>query len=189
MSEAMIPNVARPFLAAVKIASIAAASVLLAAQTVSNSTRPVLMPNQIAPGPVKHTLGWVPALMDHIKRCWSPAGGAPPPRVRIYFELRRDGTLAGPPRQVPGTSDGAPPALVQDAIQAIQKCQPYAFLPQSEYVGGWDRLDITFDIRKTLSEPGNTSTEPKPRGDASTTPGDAGQTPKWLSIMQPERKR
>ena len=180
MSEAMILNVARPLLVAVKIVGVAAAGVLLAAQTVPNATRPVFMPNQIAPGPAKHTLAWVPALMDHIKRCWSSPGGTPPPPVRIYFELRRDGMLAGLPRPLPAISDGASPALVQDAIKAIQKCQPYAFLPQSEYVGGWDRLDVTLDFTRPSRD------SSKAGADGRLTPGEI---PKDLTIMQIERKR
>ena len=39
------------------------------------------------------------------------------------------------------------PAIAESAIRAIQQCQPYTFLPQAEYVGGWDRLDITFSSK------------------------------------------
>ena len=48
--------------------------------------------------------------------------------------------MAGPPM-----ANG--PAIAESAIRAIQQCQPYTFLPQAEYVGGWDRLDITFSSK------------------------------------------
>jgi hypothetical protein len=175
--------VARPVLAAIRIAGIAGVGILLAAQTVPYSTRPVLTPDQIAPARPKHTFSWVPALKGRIAKCWSPARGAPPAPMRIYFELRRDGTLAGPPRHMSRGWDGAPPAQVQRAIQAIEKCQPYAFLPQSEYAEGWDKLDVTFDFGKPAGEPG------KAGSDAGAAPGDAGKPSGQPSIVQDERKR
>ncbi len=167
----MITNVARPLLAAIRIAGIAGVGVLLAAQTVPYATRPVLMPNQIAPARAKHTFSWVPALKSRIVQCWSPADGAPPAPMRIFFELRRNGTLAGPPRHLSAAWDGATPPQVQRAIQAIEKCQPYSFLPQSEYADGWDKLDVTFEF-KLVGEPGNAGIPPGPP-----------------SLMQDERKR
>ena len=35
-------------------------------------------------------------------------------------------------------------AFAQSAIRAIEQCQPYSFLPQAEYKGGWDYMDMTF---------------------------------------------
>jgi len=36
------------------------------------------------------------------------------------------------------------PAFAESAIRAIEQCQPYNFLPPSEYKGGWDFIDMTF---------------------------------------------
>lgn len=96
------------------------------------------------------TMSWVGALQARIKQCWNvPAGvrDAEDIEIRVYFELRKDGTVAAPPRLLAGPPSEHGPAIAESAIRAIQQCQPYTFLPQSEYVGGWDRLDITFSSR------------------------------------------
>ena len=172
----------RALLAAIRILGIAGAGVLLTAQTVPYATRPVLTPDQIAPARPKHTFSWVPALRDHIRQCWSPGDGAPSVPIRILFELRRNGTLAGPPRHIP-LEALPPPPQVQSVIRAIEKCQPYSFLPQSEYADGWDRISVTFDFGKPDGEPG------KAGGDAGAAPGDTGKPPEQPSIVQDERKR
>lgn len=98
----------------------------------------------------KLTMSWVGALQARIKQCWNvPAGvrDAENIEVRVYFELRKDGTVAGPPRLLAGPPNANGPAIGESAIRAIQQCQPYSFLPQAEYAGGWDRLDITFSSK------------------------------------------
>jgi outer membrane biosynthesis protein TonB len=98
----------------------------------------------------KLTMNWVGALQRRIGECWNmPVGIADGDKleIRVYFELRRDGSLAGAPRlvSVSGATATSGPAASEGALRAIQQCQPYTFLPQAEYVGGWDRLDLTFD--------------------------------------------
>jgi colicin import membrane protein len=96
------------------------------------------------------TMSWVGALQARIKQCWNvPAGvrDAENIEIRIYFELRKDGTVAGIPRLLAGPPSASGPAIAESAIRAIQQCQPYSFLPPSEYAGGWDRLDITFSSK------------------------------------------
>lgn len=98
----------------------------------------------------KLTMSWVGALQSRIKQCWNvPAGvrDAENIEIRVYFELRKDGTVATQPRLIAGPANAVGPAIAESAIRAIQQCQPYSFLPQSEYAGGWDRLDITFSSR------------------------------------------
>jgi outer membrane biosynthesis protein TonB len=98
----------------------------------------------------KLTMSWVGALQARIKQCWNvPAGvrDAENIEIRVYFELRKDGSVASMPRLLAGTGHVAGPAIAESAIRAIQQCQPYSFLPQAEYVGGWDRLDITFSSK------------------------------------------
>jgi outer membrane biosynthesis protein TonB len=98
----------------------------------------------------KLTMSWVGALQAKIKQCWNvPAGvrDAENIEIRVYFELRKDGSVASMPQLLQATGAAAGPAIAESAIRAIQQCQPYNFLPQSEYVGGWDRLDITFSSR------------------------------------------
>jgi colicin import membrane protein len=99
----------------------------------------------------KLTMNWVGALQARIKQCWNqPAGVIDTGKIeiRVAFDLRRDGTVVGIPRLMAGPPMTSGPAIGESAIRAIQQCQPYTFLPQSEYVGGWDRIDITFtDLR------------------------------------------
>lgn len=98
----------------------------------------------------KLTMSWVGALQARIKQCWNvPAGvrEAENIEIRVYFELRKDGTVATTPRLLAGPPSASGPAIAESAIRAIQQCQPYSFLPQSEYAGGWDRLDITFSSK------------------------------------------
>ena len=95
----------------------------------------------------KLTMSWVGALQARIKDCWSmPAGVLDTGKIeiRVAFELRRDGTVIGTPRLMAGPPMANGRAIEESAIRAIQTCQPYSFLPQAEYFGGWDKLDITF---------------------------------------------
>lgn len=96
------------------------------------------------------TLSWVNALQAKIAQCWNvPAGvrDAEDIKVRIYFELKRDGTVSGQPQLIGGSPSQFGPAVGESGIRAIQQCQPYNFLPQNEYAGGWDKLDITFSSK------------------------------------------
>ena len=99
----------------------------------------------------KLTMSWVGALQAKIKDCWTMPAGVRETgniEIRIYFELARDGSVVGTPRLLAGPPNVNGPAIGESAIRAIQKCQPYTFLPPAEYTGGWDRLDITFtDLR------------------------------------------
>jgi outer membrane biosynthesis protein TonB len=98
----------------------------------------------------KLSMSWVGALQARIKQCWNvPAGVRDAENIefRVYFELRKDGTVASMPRLLAAPPAASGPAIAESAIRAIQQCQPYSFLPQSEYVGGWDRLDITFSSK------------------------------------------
>ena len=104
----------------------------------------------VAAGPAqKMTMGWLPALVKRISGCWNvPAGvrDAESMQVRIQVRLGTDGKLLAPPELVEAPS-GNPVvgvAFAQSAIRAIEQCQPYSFLPQAEYKGGWDYMDMTF---------------------------------------------
>ena len=104
----------------------------------------------VAAGPAqKMTMGWMGALQKRISDCWAvPAGvrDADTMEVRILVRLNSNGTLLAPPLLVEAPAGnlviGA--AFAQSAIRAIEQCQPYSFLPQAEYKGGWDYMDMTF---------------------------------------------
>src|SRR5262249_55444402 len=100
----------------------------------------------------KMTMGWLPALVKRVSDCWAvPAGvrDADTMQVRILVRLGTNGMLLAPPELVEAPS-GNPVvgvAFAQSAIRAIEQCQPYSFLPQAEYKGGWDFMDMTFTPR------------------------------------------
>lgn len=104
------------------------------------------------PATSKMTMGWLPALVKHISDCWAvPAGvrDADTMQVRILVRLGSNGMLLAPPELVEAPS-GNPVvgvAFAQSAMRAIEQCQPYSFLPQAEYKGGWDFMDMTFSPR------------------------------------------
>jgi len=77
-----------------------------------------------------------------------PAGTPMDENVRIVLRLsfKRDGTLASQPlildaSFLPGTS-----ALIQAAMSALEKCQPYAELPKDKY-SEWKIIDVIITPR------------------------------------------
>jgi hypothetical protein len=63
--------------------------------------------------------------------------------VTLRVSLNRDGTLASPPQLLGSIASPKAQALMQSAIQALQKCQPYTMLPADRYKD-WKTLDLTF---------------------------------------------
>jgi colicin import membrane protein len=99
----------------------------------------------------KLTLSWVGALQQRISQCWVVPGGvrdAEDIHVRIAFDLNRNGTLVARPILLEGPPTTFGPAIAESAIRAVEQCQPYSFLPPSEYKGGWDKIDITFSTKE-----------------------------------------
>jgi outer membrane biosynthesis protein TonB len=95
----------------------------------------------------KMTYSWVSALQKHISDCWAvPAGvrDADTMAVRLLIRLAPNGTLEARPELVEAPPNALGPAFAESAIRAIEQCQPYNFLPQAEYKGGWDYMDMTF---------------------------------------------
>ncbi len=97
----------------------------------------------------KLTMGWVGALQKRVGDCWSvPAGvrDADTMEVRVLIRLNPNGMLQAPPEllEAPAGNPVVGAAFAQSAIRAIEQCQPYSFLPQAEYKGGWDFMDMTF---------------------------------------------
>jgi hypothetical protein len=94
----------------------------------------------------------IAAFRAHASSCTHvPAGTAMDENVRIVLRVsfKRDGTLASQPlildaSFLPGTS-----ALIQSAVSALEKCQPYAELPKDKYKE-WKTLDLIVTPR-TLS--------------------------------------
>jgi hypothetical protein len=100
------------------------------------------------------TLSWVHNLLSHIAACWRlPSGVSNSDKfeMRVMVELNRDGTLVHNPIITEMTVHPRGAAIAKSVVDAIKLCQPYSFLPASEYVGGWDKLDMTFSPRDMFS--------------------------------------
>ncbi len=93
----------------------------------------------------------IDALRAQIARCWSPPVGvidAGEMVVRIGMDLNPDGTLAGPPTLLNGSSDPIFTVAAEAAIRAVNRCQPYS-LPPEKY-SSWQQIHMSFDPRELL---------------------------------------
>jgi hypothetical protein len=88
----------------------------------------------------------IAAFRRHLKTCSSlPASVAPTDKVRIVLRvlLSRNGRLATEPALIEASASAKGPVLMQQAIGALQACQPYAMLPADKY-NEWKVLDLSF---------------------------------------------
>jgi len=98
----------------------------------------------------KLTMSWLGTLQKRISDCWVvPAGirDAETMEIRLLVRFGPNGMLLARPELVeapPASRSVHGPAFAESAIRAIEQCQPYSFLPPSEYKGGWDFIDMTF---------------------------------------------
>lgn len=86
------------------------------------------------------------ALRAHLKTCSIlPQSIAPGDAVRVVLRVAftRDGRLAGEPLLIEASASGKGPALMKSAMDALEKCQPYAMLPVDRY-NEWRMLDLSF---------------------------------------------
>lgn len=89
-----------------------------------------------------------------VSRCWNASAiiGAPEPEkliVEIDIDLNRDGTLAGAPRVVNALEINLSgnrfwKVAEQNAVRAVQACQPYDFFDPSRYQE-WKAFTLNFD--------------------------------------------
>jgi len=82
----------------------------------------------------------------HIKTCSTlPKEVGPSDKVAIKLRvmMRPDGRLAADPQLIEGTASAKGALLMQNAISALQSCQPYAMLPVDKY-SEWKVLDLSF---------------------------------------------
>jgi hypothetical protein len=88
----------------------------------------------------------IAAFKAHFSKCWASTPGrvdAQNLNVTIRIGLKQNGELAGEPTLLEATLSPAGPVLVKKAMQALRKCQPYAFLPADRYKE-WKVLDLRF---------------------------------------------
>jgi hypothetical protein len=74
-----------------------------------------------------------------------PAGINDDEKIKIVLRvsLKPDGALASVPQLVQASASPKAAALMQSAVSALQKCQPYTMLPAEKYEE-WKTLDLVF---------------------------------------------
>lgn len=94
------------------------------------------------------TMSEIDAIRQRTEQCWNVSGltgtaDAEKLRATIRFVLNPDGSLAGRPTIVRMSGGSGSRLLAERAIQAIQACAPYDFLPQDKFTS-W--RDNTFNF-------------------------------------------
>lgn len=96
------------------------------------------------------TASEIDAIRQKVQQCWNVgdlAGGADADKLfaKISFSLNQDGSIAGRPT-IEETSGGTLSRLFAErAIQAVQKCAPYDFLPQDKF-STWRDVELNFNL-------------------------------------------
>jgi hypothetical protein len=62
-------------------------------------------------------------------------------KILVRISLKRDGTLASPPQLLQATLSADAAALMQVAVNALEKCQPFTELPADKYKK-WKTLEL-----------------------------------------------
>lgn len=86
------------------------------------------------------------AMRAHLKTCSIlPKSVSPSDNVRIVLRvaLSPDGRLVREPLLIEASASAKGPALMRSAMEALEKCQPYAMLPADRY-DEWRMLDLSF---------------------------------------------
>ena len=83
---------------------------------------------------------------ERVSSCSDPAAGIDASdrvRVLLRVSLNRDGTLASPPQLLEPIASSKERVVMQNAINALTKCQPYTMLPADKYKQ-WKTLNLVF---------------------------------------------
>jgi hypothetical protein len=86
------------------------------------------------------------ALKAHMQKCWSFSGGAGDLqnlKAVVRVSLRPNGALAAAPILLEASASAHGPKLVEAALAAVRRCEPYSFLPATKYQE-WKILDLHF---------------------------------------------
>lgn len=86
------------------------------------------------------------AFRERVSSCSTlPAGVDRRDRIAVSLRVsfNADGTLASPPRPLRPITSPKTQALMESAIDALQKCQPYTMLPADKYKI-WKTIDLVF---------------------------------------------
>ena len=90
----------------------------------------------------------IDALRARLRDCWSPPAGAPNAdklKVPIVIRFKQDGTLAGPPEPETRPHDAYSQAMVDSAVRATIRCQPYTMLSPAKYET-WKEIMVDFSL-------------------------------------------
>jgi colicin import membrane protein len=89
---------------------------------------------------------WIGAFRARVETCWDiPAGSLDVAElvIQVHVQFNRDGTLSAEPVVVNRNSAPAFRVAAEASVRAIQRCAPYAFLPQSQY-NVWQDFEVVF---------------------------------------------
>jgi hypothetical protein len=78
-----------------------------------------------------------------------PAGIDENAAIEVRISFKRDGTLASQPQLLKASLSADAAFLMQSAVDALQKCQPFTELPADKY-GRWKTLDLVVTPRFLL---------------------------------------
>jgi hypothetical protein len=95
-------------------------------------------------------------LRSRLRNLWrppAPAGATDLQElaVDISIKLKRDGTLAGPPKVLTNRESDLFKASRDSALSAIEHGQPFSMLSPKHY-NGWKEIVVTFDPRSLLPD-------------------------------------
>lgn len=100
------------------------------------------------------TMSEIDAVRQRVRQCWNVrdfVGSADADKLTatIRFALNQDGSLSGFP-SISKTSGGSLSRLFAErAIQAVQKCAPYDFLPPDKFTS-WRDMTLTFNLSEMM---------------------------------------
>lgn len=88
----------------------------------------------------------IAAFKTQVQKCWNaPASVTDTEKLHVVLRvaLTRDGLLSMRPILIEASASPHGPVLVENAIRALNQCQPYRFLPADKYEE-WKVLDLNF---------------------------------------------
>lgn len=88
------------------------------------------------------------ALRARLRECWNPPAGAANAeklKVPILIRFKQDGTLASPPQPENAASDSFMQAMIDSAVRATIRCQPYTMLSPAKY-DLWKEIVVDFSL-------------------------------------------
>jgi outer membrane biosynthesis protein TonB len=88
------------------------------------------------------------ALRARLRECWNPPAGANNAdklRVPILIRFKQDGTLASPPQPENAARDAFMQAMIDSAVRATIRCQPYTMLSPAKY-DLWKEIVVDFSL-------------------------------------------